>query len=263
MPAFRRQLLSPVTQVVWSSLGFGLALALGQPMVGLAALAALVLTRAVATAPRERPVTGHGPQPPAPLTPREAEDADAARLVLAYQTGDHSAFEEINRRYFDRILACARLTVREIDEPDYVARRVFMRVGAALGRVELRGDLPFHLWLFRLARRTMLDARAAQLSSRPQSRGRGAHRAVRAPRVRGGGLASSEQAALALGEALELSVEEMALELGRTPDAVRGLLSRGADGHGSSDRWQMVALRGVAPVLSARRLALRRGVGVL
>jgi DNA-directed RNA polymerase specialized sigma24 family protein len=261
MVALRRQLLSPVTQVVGSSLGFALALALTRPAFGVAVLGSLLAGR-VAAAPRARRVSDPRPQvepqPEPQLSPRQAEDAEAAALVRAYQAGDRSAFEELNRRYFDRILACARVTVRDVDEPDYVARRVFMRVGAALGRVELRRDLPFRLWLFRLARRTMLDARAAHLSGRPQLRIRGAQRARRAPRIRAAGLPASDHAALALGDALELSVEEIASELGRPPEAVRRLIAQGAPaGRGSSDRWPMVARRGVAPVLSARRLALR------
>lgn len=273
MPAIRHQVLSPAAQTAWLALAFVLAIGLAMPWAGIAVLAAFSLLQLT--------VRGRGePAASAPLTARDAEDAIDDRLVVAYLEGDRSALDEIHARYFDRIRACAHVAVREVDDPDFVARRVFMRVASGLARRDRHRAVTFRVWLFRLARRTMLEARAAHLHAREPARCAGRRHSVRdgavgwigerEARVLREQFSASDGSALALCYALDLSVDELAEGLGRAPHTVRELLSRSLHAFearrigevrrgGACTRLDMVLRERRGPVLTARRAALSYG----
>lgn len=87
---------------------------------------------------------------------REAEDADAARLVAQAQSGEREAFNGLYVRYFDRIFSYLRLVLGEPHEAEDATQHVFLTAFESLGRYELRGD-PFRAWLFTIARNHALN----------------------------------------------------------------------------------------------------------
>jgi DNA-directed RNA polymerase specialized sigma24 family protein len=214
MQAIGQHLLHPLVLTAWVALAFGVALAVAAPWVGIAGFAPLMLAARA----------GRGPE--------RTDDAIDERLVAAYQAGDRSALDALHERYFDRIRACAHVTVREADDPDFVARRVFMRVASGLARLDPRRPLSFRVWLFRLARRTMLEARTAHLRGPEPARSAAFEETVAGWIADGEAHAlreefsPSECSALALCYVLDLSLDELAEGLGRTPQAVRELTAR-------------------------------------
>jgi DNA-directed RNA polymerase specialized sigma24 family protein len=90
-------------------------------------------------------------------------DAYTASLVRAYQHGDQAAFDEIRRLHYDVVAERVRAGVSDVDDPAYVTERVFIRARGGLARLQPCAERPLRAWLLRLARRTILDARAHQL----------------------------------------------------------------------------------------------------
>jgi DNA-directed RNA polymerase specialized sigma24 family protein len=256
-------------QVAAPLLALLVALAFDEPFIGITlVLAFLLAARAASWAGVRALQDGQSVDWYRADRVREADDASAALIVLSYQAGYRpSALDELNRRYWDRVLGCAWITVADADDPEYVTRRVFMQVSEALGELELDPSLPFRVWLFRIARSTLLDARAGRLrGSRPAR-----------PRLRGLGSTPgssfiptgdpNEYIGLMLGRALDLSLQQLAAEVDRPPAEVRKLL-RDAErfsqtkigsppgGRGNGDRLAMRMRPRRGPVLAARRRAL-------
>jgi RNA polymerase sigma-70 factor, ECF subfamily len=212
-----------------------------------------------------------------------AEDVEVARLVVEYQLGDVSALEDIYLRYFDRVYAYARVALRDAHGAEDVTQQVFTRVIEALPRYELRPGTPFRAWLFRIARNTILDSRAAQLRSQPEEPAmlearRERHESAEASEALDWLtdadlylfvelLPPSQREVLVLRYVLDMSNNEIAAALDRTSEAVRQLLSRAhrslerrlvaaGRARGRSERSPMLRRVPCAPVTSARRLAL-------
>jgi RNA polymerase sigma-70 factor (ECF subfamily) len=82
---------------------------------------------------------------------QQSEDADTARLVARFQSGDSDVFSELYLRYFDRIYAYVLVAINEAHEAEDAAQQIFMQVLEALPRYERRRQ-PFRAWLFTIAR---------------------------------------------------------------------------------------------------------------
>jgi RNA polymerase sigma-70 factor (ECF subfamily) len=87
---------------------------------------------------------------------REARDAEAARLVVRFQSGDRDVFSELYLLHFPDVYAYLRLVLRDPHEAEDAAQEVFLRVFSALPRYELRGR-PFRGWLFTIVRNLALN----------------------------------------------------------------------------------------------------------
>jgi RNA polymerase sigma-70 factor (ECF subfamily) len=85
-------------------------------------------------------------------------DADSKRLVTRYQAGDEAVFGELYLRYFNPVYTYARVALRDHHEAEDVTQQVFIRVLSALGRFQLRPNVPFRGWLFAIARNVIVDA---------------------------------------------------------------------------------------------------------
>ena len=97
----------------------------------------------------------------------------AAELVRRTQAGDRSAFDELVRRYRQRILALAlHLTSNESDAED-VTQEVFLGAYRALDRFEGRSQ--FFTWVYRMAVNRSLNCR--------RDRGRRQERPLDDPRI--------------------------------------------------------------------------------
>jgi RNA polymerase sigma-70 factor (ECF subfamily) len=94
------------------------------------------------------PPENHVRDNPSP-TDRKAAAAYDSRLVERYKGGDDSAFTEIMRRYYHRVVAVARQVLRNADEAEEVAQDTFIR--AHRGLANFRGEAALSTWLYCIA----------------------------------------------------------------------------------------------------------------
>jgi RNA polymerase sigma-70 factor, ECF subfamily len=213
---------------------------------------------------------------------RRAEDLDTNRLVARIKGGDTAAFDRLYLRYFDRVYAYARVALRDAHEAEDLAQQVFASVIQALPRYEVREDSPFRIWLFRITRNAVLRSisrgRRMQVEEPAVMERRIEHLGPDCPMglewLSDANLANlverlpiGQRQVLLLRYVFELTTEEIAGALERSPVAVRmlehrairALESRLAALRGLSvrcDRAAMTMRYRPQPVLAARRLAL-------
>ncbi|CAN5374382.1 RNA polymerase sigma factor [soil metagenome] len=87
-------------------------------------------------------------------------DEDIA-LVERFLAGDHTAFEALYARYYDKVHAIARGILMDGDEASDAVQEIFTLVYRHLGRFDRRSK--FSTWLFRVAvNRSIQEARKAR-----------------------------------------------------------------------------------------------------
>lgn len=77
-------------------------------------------------------------------------------LVEAFRNGDVAGFNELVRRYQERVYWIARRTIGKHEDADDVVQDVFVRVHE--GIKNFRGDANFYTWLYRIAVNVSLNA---------------------------------------------------------------------------------------------------------
>ncbi|MFA5687848.1 MAG: sigma-70 family RNA polymerase sigma factor [Kiritimatiellales bacterium] len=70
-------------------------------------------------------------------------------LVHRSQAGDHSAYEELTRRYYKKIYGLVYSMVNNREDAEDVTQDVFVRAWKALGR--FREQSGFYTWIYRIA----------------------------------------------------------------------------------------------------------------
>lgn len=210
-------------------------------------------------------------------------DIDAARLVIRLQAGDQSAMSELYLRYFDSVYRYARVALRDPHEAEDVTQQVFTNVFHALPNYEVRPAVPFRAWLFRIVRNALTDT--VRRKERLTVEDPGTMEARRdmlvsqeaeqiLPWLDDGDLSvfierlpQSQREVLMLRFMLDLTPQEIAQVVGRTPKAVRRLQERalktleerlvaiGRIPQRKSRAPMWIRLKPV-PVVSARRFAL-------
>jgi RNA polymerase sigma-70 factor (ECF subfamily) len=212
------------------------------------------------------------------------KDAEAARLVASFQSGDVSAFTTLYERYFDGVWGYLRLLLRDHHEAEDAAQQTFTKAFEALPTFELRLGTPFRSWLYRIARNEALNHLRKHKRVAIEEPDRVALRCEASvpemPHDMLGWLSDSEllvfmerlpasqRQALALRYIVGLRTEELAEVLGRSPQAVRKLehralrfleermtTSRTRAGAKLQRVGMLVRLRRL-PVLGARRFSL-------
>jgi len=83
-------------------------------------------------------------------------DSSDARLLEQLRAGDGSAFEEIVRRYQERVYQYAYRLVQDPDEASDVAQETFIRAHGKLA--DFRGDASLNTWLYRIASNLGINA---------------------------------------------------------------------------------------------------------
>jgi RNA polymerase sigma-70 factor (ECF subfamily) len=86
------------------------------------------------------------------------EDIDLARdreLVEAWQAGDATAFDDLYRRYFDRLRAFCQRRVGDRAEAEELAQEAFVKALQALPRFD--GERRFYPWMTVIASRLCID----------------------------------------------------------------------------------------------------------
>lgn len=218
-------------------------------------------------------------------------DARDDWLVARSQHGDARALEMLYAEHFDGIYSYARMTLRDSHRAEDVTQEVFTRLLRGIDRYRIRPGTPFRAWLYRIARNAVIDDLRRRSSTAFDPADLDGLREMRRtwqppPPVRWldgseisilvRGLPAAQREVITLRYLLDLTVEEIADIIGRTPKAVRRLHERGiktledrlaAMGHRTSTRLQrtpMLSRVKPAPILAARRFALactRRGRG--
>ncbi|MFP5320641.1 MAG: RNA polymerase sigma factor [Acidimicrobiia bacterium] len=87
-----------------------------------------------------------------------ADDVDLGRdrdLVERYQAGDPSAFDELYRRYFDRLHRFCQRHTRDVHEAEEIAQEAFVRALGSMDR--LTGERRFYPWMTVIAKRLTID----------------------------------------------------------------------------------------------------------
>lgn len=80
----------------------------------------------------------------------KAEEVALDRLLVdRFKQGDSSAFDEMVRRYWDRIYAMVHQLLRNQQDAEEVTQDAFIR--AHRGLVNFRGDSAFSTWLYQIA----------------------------------------------------------------------------------------------------------------
>lgn len=168
------------------------------------------------------------------------EDADTARLIARIQTGERELFSQIYMRYFDRVYAYLRIALHDEAEAEDATQDVFIRTLQSIGRYERRQS-PFRAWLFRIARNcavTRMRKRGRYTLSPPAdlANRRESARGCEQPTIETiedadlvrliERLPLGQRHMIVLRYMLDLSYSEIAVILGRSPDAVRQLHHR-------------------------------------
>jgi RNA polymerase sigma-70 factor (ECF subfamily) len=213
-----------------------------------------------------------------------AEDRDTARLLARIQAGESERFADLYVRYFDRVYRYLHVVLRDPDEAEDATQQVFTQVFEALPRYRNHGT-PFRGWLFTIVRNHALNqlrregrlelmdpAELARLTAEDQEPAdvsaldwiTDAELTMLMER-----LPLAQRQVLLLRFMLDLSHEEIAAILGRSPSQVRMQQSRALRflharlvslGRASSrsERAGLVRHPRQAYVLRGRRFALMR-----
>lgn len=185
-------------------------------------------------------------------------------LVVAFQSGDEAAYEEVYRRYAGRVRRICVRMLGNTQDADEAVQETFLKAYQALGR--FNGSYQVGAWLARIAANVCVDhvrfrARSARLVSWDSN-----HDTVRTERGPEELLAGSDpRLDTAIGniqplhaEALKLralggfSHEEMAGKLSMTPAQVKALLHRARTSFKRA--WDKAEALSVLPLLGLRSL---------
>src|SRR5205823_6442740 len=174
---------------------------------------------------------------PRRLTAAEVEDAETARTVFRFQCGDENAFGELYLRYFDRVYGYLMVALRDPHGAEDLTQQVFTRVLEALPGYEHRK--PFRAWLFAIVRNHAIDElkkrASVKLGASCLSGASGPQVGNDAVAVLSGWrtdreltllmerLPLAQQQVLFLRFVMDLSHEQVAEVLGRSPEQVRAL----------------------------------------
>jgi RNA polymerase sigma-70 factor (ECF subfamily) len=185
-----------------------------------------------------------------PPTNYAAHDPDV-RLMLQVRDGDAAAFEELVRRYRDRLLTVLEHLVGHREQAEDLAQDVFVRVFKARERYE--PEAKFSTWLFTIANNVASNALRSRSRRRevgvPEGNGadssplaldqlakaasgfmptRALDKAEQAEMVRHavGALNERQRMALLLAKFEGMSYQDIAQSMGLSVQAIKSLLSR-------------------------------------
>ncbi len=164
---------------------------------------------------------------------------DDGELIGRFGKGDVAAFEELVRRYQDRVYNLCRYLLRDPRDAQDAAQNVFMK--AYRGLNDFRPDSSLYTWLYRIAVNTCLDHKRksrrealkykslAELPPSPEPYPQQIYEAKEAARTVQQALAElreDQRAAIVLREIEGLSYEEIADVLHISPGTVKSRISR-------------------------------------
>jgi RNA polymerase sigma-70 factor (ECF subfamily) len=162
-------------------------------------------------------------------------DAPNERLLIEAAQRDKTRFADLYELYFDRVYVYVARRVFHRSDAEDLTSEVFHNALANLGRFEWRGA-PFAAWLFRIAANAIADrserlARERRIDPPPESQEADQEEILDQARafqmVRE--LPEDQRRVVEMRFAGEMSIKEIAGELGRTEGAVKQLQFRGLE----------------------------------
>ena len=175
------------------------------------------------------------PFPDRRLRHRKASDPDdgmVARAIAAAQQGDREAVAFLYARYADRVHRYVNRLVRDEHLAEDVTQQVFAKLMSVIVRYEQRA-MPFHAWLFRVARNVALDEMRARRciptpdvdlpepsTTQHDPAGSVLHQALST-------LPVDQRSVMFLRHVVGLSPREIGRRLGKSESSVHGLQHRG------------------------------------
>lgn len=196
------------------------------------------------------------------------------QMAVAAAGGDRLALERLLLAHYDELAARVRpklpVRLQSVQAVEDILQQTFMQAFRDIGRFEARSDAKFADWIGRIAEHRLLDAikehdrqkRGGEMNRVENSphdscmtpllewiAGEDPHpssvaarsEALHALQVALAGLETDQREAVRLRLLEGRSLEETAAELGRTPDAVRGLVHRAKqklrDAMGRASQW--------------------------
>jgi len=171
------------------------------------------------------------------LEPAPDEDA---QLMLAFQQGDETCFEQLFQRYKKPVINFAFRFTGRAEVAEELAQEIFVK--CYMARETYRPSARFTTWLFRIARNHCLNEVRRQdyrhrtepiseerplaggASPEAQAQARALERAVQQALA---ALPESQRTALVLCQLQGMSYEEIAATMETTVSAVKSLLNRG------------------------------------
>jgi RNA polymerase sigma-70 factor (ECF subfamily) len=177
---------------------------------------------------------------------RQLEDLDTARLITRIQAGDRELFSVVYLRHFDRVYGYVRNALRDSRDAEDLTQQVFIAAFERIHSYEVRVDSPFRAWLVAVARHKVLNHRRKHGRVEVEDPERLARRldgaqdpdpdqardevlgwlSDRELAVFIERLPSAQREVLTLRFLFDLSTEQIARTLRRTPDSVRQLQHR-------------------------------------
>lgn len=89
------------------------------------------------------------PEPAAPLVKEQAEPVEDSVLVNAARAGDMQAYDDLVRRYQERIYATVYHMTSNHEDANDLAQETFIKAYSALK--SFKGDSSFYTWVYRIA----------------------------------------------------------------------------------------------------------------
>ena len=83
-------------------------------------------------------------------------DSNDLELVELFQKGNETSFNELVRRYQEKVYWIARRFVNDHDQADDIVQEVFVKVYSALKK--FRGESSVYTWLYRITVNIALNA---------------------------------------------------------------------------------------------------------
>jgi len=165
---------------------------------------------------------------------------DEKEVVSRAISGDGEAFAKLYEEYFDKVYRYIYLRIREQAEVEDLVQEVFVKALEAIGSYRWR-NLPFASWLFRIARNHMIDHlrksgkvekmdwddNIAYVEGPNPSRIAEQTLEIEELRANIEKLSPAQRAVISLRFSGELSVDEVARVLGKSPGTVKALQHNG------------------------------------
>ncbi len=175
-------------------------------------------------------------------TPMQERD-QSQHLITQAQAGDRRSFDELMAQYRGQLESVVRSSldpeIRAILDVDGIVQEVFLRAFESIEDFQWRGDGSFSAWLRGIARNVVLNLIrkkrpshglqiVEEMPAANVSPSRVARREERFDRLHDAlsGLSPAHREVLTLSRIDGLSIQQVASRMGRSPDAIKKLLSR-------------------------------------
>jgi len=157
---------------------------------------------------------------------------ELAHAIARAKSGDENAFRYLYLRFSGNVYGYARSIVADAHEAEDVTQQVFARLMIAIGSYEKRG-VPFSAWLLRIAHNMAIDhirkqrAQPSDLEWLGATGDEGVSELAMDVRSAISSLPDAQREVVILRHIVGWSPPEIAVQLGKSEEAIHGLHHRG------------------------------------